>query len=92
MSIGAINEGRRRKAIDALTKELAELKNDDVVSTDASAAKVFENLKSIMERAKGAVASENWPGSTNESMFEYILLNDMKFRGQAEGAVFIVTD
>ncbi|MBK8759318.1 MAG: hypothetical protein IPM03_02515, partial [Sulfuritalea sp.] len=82
MSIGAINENRRRNAIEALTKELSELKKlDDEVSTDDGAVIVFANLNRTMDQARGAVASGNWPGSTNESMFEEILLSDMKFRG-----------
>jgi hypothetical protein len=82
MSIGAINEGRRRNAMDALAKESAELdKLADALSTDIGAERVMGNLRELMQKAEQAAASGNWPGMTAASLFESMLLEGMKFRG-----------
>lgn len=82
MSIGAINESRRRNALEALKQEVAALeKLAQALSTDAGADKVMANLRALMDKARAAVASGNWPGYTVDSMFESMLLDDLKFRG-----------
>ena len=84
MSIGAINEGRRRNAMDALAKELTELdKLAAAAETESGAEKILANLTTLRAKAAEAVKSGNWPGSTEESMFESMLLDALKFRGPA---------
>jgi hypothetical protein len=84
MSIGAINEGRRRNAMDALAKELTELdKLAAAAETESGAEKILANLTTLRAKAAEAVKSGNWPGSTEDSMFESMLLDALKFRGPA---------
>ena len=84
MSIGSINESRRRNAMDALAKELAEIdKLAAAASTDSGAENIFSNLTTLREKAAEAVKSGNWPNSTEDSMFESMLLDALKFRGPA---------
>lgn len=80
MSIGAINESRRRNAMEALTQELRALDRLDAALKEDS-AKVMSNLRDLMQKAGPAVASGNWPGMTADSMFESMLLDQLKFRG-----------
>lgn len=82
MSIGAINESRRRKAMEALAQELKALdKLAEAVATDSGTDRVLSNLRDLMGKAERAVASGNWPGSTVDGMFESMLLDDLKFSG-----------
>lgn len=80
MSIGAINESRRRNAMEALAQELRALDRLDAALKD-DAGKVMSNLRDMMQKAERAVASGNWPGMDTDAMFQSMLLDDLKFRG-----------
>ncbi len=82
LSIGSINESRRRNAMDALAQEIKALdKLAEAVETDSGAERVLNNLRTLMDKTKAAVESGNWPNYTQDSMFESMLLDDLKFRG-----------
>lgn len=80
MSIGAINESRRRNAMEALAQELKALDKLDA-AIKADSGKVMSNLRDMMQKAERAVASGNWPGQTVDEMFQSMLLDELKFRG-----------
>jgi hypothetical protein len=82
MSVSAINEGRRRRAMEALTQEIKALdKLTDALSTDSGAERVLSNLREMYTKAQKAVESGNWPGMDQDAMFQSMLLDDLKFRG-----------
>lgn len=84
MSIGSINESRRQHALQALTQEIVALeKLQDAMGTPQGQERVMENLRLLMARARDAMDSGNWTGYTLQSMFESMLLEDLKVRGPA---------
>jgi hypothetical protein len=87
MSVGSINEGRRQKAMEALSQEISSLDRlATALSTDEGAERVLTNLLGLMVRAKQAVGTA-WAESlglkTADQAFEALLLDDLKFRGPA---------
>lgn len=82
MSVGAINESRRRNAMEALNKELTELdKLEKAVSTDEGAARVIGRLNNLMGMAQKAVDTGTSTFKTVDDQFQYMLLDSLNFRG-----------
>lgn len=82
MSVGAINESRRRNAMEALSKELTELdKLEKAVESDIGAERVIGRLNDLMERAKATEGTPGGLGMNADQLFESILLDGMEFRG-----------
>ena len=82
MSIGAINESRRRNAMDALTQELKALdKLGQAVATDSGAEQFMATMRAMLERATKIAADGNGLFKTGDEQFQYMLLDDLKVRG-----------
>lgn len=82
MSIGAINESRRRNALDALSQELGAIdKLDKAMATDDGAARVMGNLRAVYEQAKKIAEAGNGLFKSADQQFEYMLLDELKVRG-----------
>lgn len=82
MSISEINESRRRRAMEALAQEMrATEKLLDSLSTDFKAGQFLASMEALMNQARDAVKSGNWPGYTVDKMFESMFLEQLKFRG-----------
>lgn len=83
MSIGAINESRRRNALEALTQELKALdKLGKAIATDEGAAEFMARMRQDYRQAENAARDGGWSGmKTADELFQYNLLDDLKFRG-----------
>ena len=84
MSIGAINESRRRNAMEALSQELKALdKLGAAVATDSGAEQFMAAMRDLYARAEKIAADGNGLFKTPGEQFQYMLLDDLKFRGPA---------
>lgn len=84
MSIGALNERRRRTAMEALSQEIAALgKLERSIADDAGAAQFMDSMRALYGRAERIAADGNGLFKTPGEQFQYMLLDDLKFRGPA---------
>lgn len=84
MSIGAINEGRRRKALDALEQEMKAMDAVEAILANPTKSRQFaRELRTLQLQADTALKSGNFPHYKDAgAMFESMFLNNMlKLRG-----------
>ena len=82
MSIGAINESRRRNAMEALTQEMSALeKMAGEASTETGVERMLAGLRDLLAKAKEVAATGNGLFKSADQQFEYMLLDGLKFRG-----------
>jgi hypothetical protein len=81
MSIGAINEGRKRKALEALGGQKRAIeKLQDRLSTDAGTTGFIAEMQSIMDKAEAFMADDSAfkpENTTAESLFEAMVLENL---------------
>jgi hypothetical protein len=89
MSVGGINESRRRRAVQALTVELQE--QDELLrsmATEDGAQRVTQRFLNLYVTATKAVDSGRAVFKTVDAQFEYMLLDSLNVRGlSGQGSV-----
>ena len=82
MSIGTINESRRRNAMEALAQEIRALgKLESGIATDEGAAEFIRAKRDLMAQATRIAADGSGSFKTADEQFQHMLLDEMKVRG-----------
>lgn len=77
MTVGEINENRRRKAIENLTDELNAIKGlERRTSSDEGADRFLTQARNLYKQAEEAVKEKTTSFATPGELFEYLLLNE----------------